>query len=88
MSIKNVYYSTKFKKHLKKLNPEEQKKVEKKLRAFLKNPFSSQLHTHKLSGKLENYWSFSITYSLRVLFEFIDQESVGLIDIGTHEIYR
>ncbi len=52
------------------------------------NPLNPVLRTHKLSGKLESYWSFSINYEMRILFEFIDKETVGFVDFGTHEIYR
>ncbi len=88
MKIKNLLYSSYFKKSLKKFTSKEQNLIRKKLRLFLQEPASSQLKTHKLKGKLEGYWSFSINYHLRILFEFIDDESVGLIDIGTHEIYK
>ncbi|MFN3851276.1 MAG: type II toxin-antitoxin system YafQ family toxin [Spirosomataceae bacterium] len=45
------------------------------------------MRTHKLSGKLKAFWSFSILYDLRVIFQFIDENTV-FIDIGTHdEVY-
>lgn len=88
MKIQNVYYSVRFKKSLDKFNSVEKKKIKQKLQQFLKDPFNPRLKTHKLSGKLKNYWSFSITYQLRIMFEFIDSKSVGLVDIGTHEIYQ
>ncbi|PIV09978.1 hypothetical protein COS31_02605 [Candidatus Roizmanbacteria bacterium CG02_land_8_20_14_3_00_36_15] len=66
----------------------KKKKIIKKIIRFQENPFDSSLKTHKLTGKLTLYWSFSIDYHLKVIFEFIDEETVGLIDIGTHEIYK
>ena len=57
---------------------------------FINNPFDQQLKTHKLSGKLKDYWSFSIEYDLRVVFYFTgDKPQKALfIDIGTHdEVY-
>lgn len=88
MTIKHVYYATGFKKALDKLASAEKDRAKNKLQLFRRDPFNPQLKTHKLSGKLQQYWSFSITYQLGILFEFIDKESVGLIDIGTHQIYR
>jgi len=88
MKIKNVYYSSGFKQSLNKFSLKEKKIIKNKLNIFIKNPFSPQLRTHKLTGKLSNYWSFSINYRLRVLFEFIDSQTVGLVDIGIHSIYR
>jgi addiction module RelE/StbE family toxin len=87
MKIKNIYYSSYFKKSLRKYSSYKVQII-KKLKKFIENPFDPSLKTHKLSGKLSSYWSFSIDYNLRIIFEFIDKESVGLIDIGTHEIYK
>jgi toxin HigB-1 len=56
---------------------------------FIKNPFDRQLKTHKLSGKLNELWSFSVDHHTRVVFFFTpnNQESV-LVDIGGHdEVY-
>lgn len=87
MAIKKVYYSSRFKKSLKKYQS-QQKQIEKKINKFLDDSFNPALKTHKLIGALQQYWSFSVTYHLRILFEFIDEETVGFIDIGTHEIYK
>lgn len=87
MLIKNIYYSSSFKKSLTKYHSEKEK-ITKKIEKFLDNSFDPSLKTHKLTGKLASYWSFSIDYHLRILFEFIDEETVGFIDIGTHEIYK
>lgn len=87
MKIEVVYYSSRFKKSLQKYRSLKTKIV-KKINLFLENPFHKSLKTHKLSGKLTTYWSFSVDYHLRILFEFIEQNTVGFIDIGTHEIYK
>ncbi len=59
-----------------------------RLGEFIEEPFSSQLRTHKLSGKLAGQWAFSVDDDYRVLFEFISNDSVLLIDVGTHdEVY-
>lgn len=62
--------------------------IDKAINTFSFDPLDRRLKTHKLTGKLQNYWSFSIDYHLRILFKFIDNHSVLFIDIGTHEIYR
>jgi len=64
------------------------RKFWKRLELFLSNPFAKQLRTHKLSGKLEGQWAFSIDEDLRVVFEFIGEDRALLIEIGTHdEVY-
>lgn len=63
MPIKEVYYSSGFKKSAKRYR-ESQELVKKKIKIFLQDPFDKSLKTHKLSGKLSGYWSFSINYHL------------------------
>jgi addiction module RelE/StbE family toxin len=58
------------------------------MKLFSENPFDPRLRTHKLTGKLEGLWAFSIDYDCRVIFQFIDKNDVLLIDIGGHdEVY-
>jgi addiction module RelE/StbE family toxin len=57
----------------------------KKLEKFMREPFSKELKTHKLSGQLKDLWSFSIGYDMRVIFFFAEKDKVVLVDIGTHE---
>jgi mRNA interferase YafQ len=63
-------------------------KFEQAITLFVSNPYNPKLRTHKLSGVLDGSWSFSIDYDCRVIFDFIDEKTVLLIDIGTHdEVY-
>ena len=49
---------------------------------------SSFIKTHKLSGKLQELWSFSVGYDARVLFYFTDEGNAVFVDIGSHdEVY-
>ena len=55
---------------------------------FENSPFDPRLKTHKLSGELDNLWSFSVDYDVRVIFSFMETNRVLFIDIGTHdEVY-
>jgi len=59
-----------------------------RLDLFLSTPFARQLRTHKLSGKLKGLWAFSVDEDCRVVFEFMGEDRVLLIDIGSHdEVY-
>jgi addiction module RelE/StbE family toxin len=56
------------------------------LEIFTDNPFDARLKTHKLTGRLQGLWAFSVAYDCRVIFKFSDgNKSVLLIDIGSHE---
>ena len=68
------------------------KKLEARFRdrvaIFQTNPFDPRLRTHRLAGQLQGLWSFSVYYDMRVVFSFVDPNSVLFIDIGTHdEVY-
>ena len=53
---------------------------------FITNPHDVFLRTHKLTGKLKDLWSFSITFDLRVVFFFEDNNRKAIfIDFGSHE---
>lgn len=82
-----VYYSSKFEKEYKKLSNKIKDAAEKIEKVFRKNPFAPQLKTHRLKGKLKDFWSFSIDYHYRIIFEFIDKNVVWFHSVGTHDIY-
>ena len=56
-----------------------------KLLLFVDNPFDPRLKTHKLTGGLEGRWAFSVAYDCRVVFRFLSDDTVLLIDIGSHD---
>ena len=75
-----------FFKNLKKLSPILRKLFWKRLEIFKKDIFHPQLKTHKLKG-LKNCWSFSLNFSLRVIFR-LEGEKVFFLEIGSHDIYK
>lgn len=86
--ISKIYYSTRFEKELKRLSKRYKREFVKQEKIFRKDPFNSILKTHKLKGKLKSCWSFSITHSHRIMFEFIKENEVIFYKIGTHRIYQ
>lgn len=80
--------SKKFVKNWSKLNSKTKNETVEKIDIFLENPYAPALKTHKLTGKLKDFWSFSISYQLRILFRFCQDNIVEFIDIGGHEIYK
>lgn len=83
-----IYYSSKFEKEYKRLSIDIKNLAEKKEKLFRENPHNPILKTHQLTGKLKTYWSFSINYQYRIIFEFISNSEVWFHSVGTHEIYR
>ena len=83
-----IDYSSHFKKAYRKRiaqNQELQSLFENKLAMFLKDQYNPQLKTHRLSGKLDGCWAFRLTYDHRVIFRFVGDNRVLLLDIGTHD---
>ncbi|HAZ47895.1 MAG TPA: type II toxin-antitoxin system mRNA interferase toxin, RelE/StbE family [Cyanobacteria bacterium UBA11369] len=69
-------------------HPELVERFQEKFSLFTKEPFHPSLRTHSLSGNLEGYWALSITYEHRLVFKFMSESKVLLIDLGTHdEVY-
>jgi addiction module RelE/StbE family toxin len=60
----------------------------KAMELFSEEPFHKRLRTHKLTGRLEGLWAFSVSYDCRVVFKFLHEKEILLIDIGGHdEVY-
>ena len=72
----------------KKIPKHLQKKTVEKNLLFRCNPLDKRLETHKLSGKLSGYWSYSVDYHYRVLFRFISEIEAIYFNVGTHNIYK
>jgi addiction module RelE/StbE family toxin len=68
-----------------KNDQELKKKFWDSMELFSKEPFNKRLRTHKLTGKLEGLWAFSVAYDYRIIFKFLDKDEVLLVDIGGHE---
>ena len=83
-----IHTAPQFKKSIQKIPYRTQTAFQKKLKLFRQDPFYPPLKTHKLSGKMKSYYSFSVSYSYRVLFKFLSKNEALFINIGTHEIYK
>ena len=82
-----IIYSPTFLRQYKKLEQDVRRASEKKECIFRENPHDTRLKTHKLHGRLENLWAFSITVKIRVVFEFAEEGTVIFHAIGPHDIY-
>ena len=59
--------------------------VLQKVLLFSNEPFSRSLALHKLKGRLEEVWSFSVENNLRIIVDRGDPQKVTFVDIGTHD---
>lgn len=88
MKIREVGYHRKFIKNAEKLPDRIKQLLIEREAMFRLDIYNPILKTHKLSGRLGQFWSFSLNYSYRVVFEFVSEDEVIFINVGTHEIYK
>lgn len=83
-----IRFKPSFVREFKKLPKELQEEALERIELFKDIANHQKLKTHKLQGKLRNYYSFSVTYSHRIVFEYENANTVVFLAIGDHEIYR
>lgn len=84
-------FTTQLEKDLKKIgkkSPQLITKIEKRLTLFAENSHHAFLRTHRLKGKLAEYFSISIASDLRMLY-YVDNQNFEDIAvffmIGSHD---
>jgi mRNA-degrading endonuclease YafQ of YafQ-DinJ toxin-antitoxin module len=69
-------------------NPALEKRFWERVDIFRRDPHDPRLKTHKLSGSMKDWWSFSVDYDVRVIVLFSEPNKAVFADIGTHdEVY-
>ena len=79
-----IRFSKKFRKQYGKLSPNLQQKTKDTLTLWSTNPNDESLRLHRLSGKLNRFYSIDITGDVRALYEIIDKEVYLYQMVGTH----
>lgn len=88
MIVKEIQYSKKFIKELKKLPKEILDLAIKKEEIFRINPLHPSLRLHELHGKFKGVWSISLTNNYRIIFERMPTGDILFISVGKHDIYK
>lgn len=83
-----IYYSSKFEKEYRQLPVKIKLLAERREEIFRKDPFDSRLKTHKLKGRLSQFYAFSVDIHYRVIFEFANKSVIWFHSVGTHAIYK
>jgi addiction module RelE/StbE family toxin len=85
----HLNYSDQFFDQSKRLPGSIQNKLARLLELLAKDPFHPLLHSKKLSGNLNQSYSFRITRDWRVIFYFENPETIKLLKVGNRkDIYR
>ncbi len=83
-----IAFKPSFLRDFKKLEKNLQTDAREKIALFKNIENHEQLRVHKLTGKLNGCYSFSVTYSHRVVFSWEDKETAVFLGIGDHSIYN
>jgi addiction module RelE/StbE family toxin len=83
-----VYYTPGFIRQYDKLPESLKTEAKEKIELFKHNQRHTFLKTHKLKGNMSGYYSFSVNYQYRIVFEYDSKTTVALLAIGDHDVYK
>ena len=87
-----IRFSSDFIKLLRKIKRTDKTltvQINKQLKLFQLHPQHPSLRIHKLSGKMKNRWSVSLSKSYRMIYILLESDEAYFIAIGTHDkVYR
>ena len=83
-----VSFTRAFFKRLNKFEEEFKENVLEKIDEFRDSKNHKRLRVHKLHGKFSKFYSFSVNYKTRIVFEYVSKTEVALLSIGDHDIYN
>jgi addiction module RelE/StbE family toxin len=81
-------YKPSFLRDFKRLEPALQDAAREKIELFKDKNNHEKLKVHKLRGRLKDYYSFSISYSHRIVFQYEANDFVVFLGVGDHDIYK
>jgi len=83
-----IIFHKNFEKRYKKLPDKIKQKVKEKNIIFEKDQYDPILNNHSLYGKYMGYRSISVMGNIRIVYKFLDKNTVLFAGIGTHsELY-
>ncbi len=84
----DISFKPSFVREFGKLSEELQDEALERIELFRDTKNHQKLKVHKLKGKLSSYYSFSVTYSHRIVFSFESKTEVVFLAIGDHGVYK
>ncbi len=83
-----VGYTLNFIKIFKKLDADLQNEILEKVDLFKNRGNHKLLKVHKLKGRLEGRYSFSVNYKFRIVFYYKNKSEAVFLACGDHDIYK
>ena len=88
MILMEVSYTRIFVKRLNKYEEGFRGVIFEKIAEFRSSENHERLKVHKLHGKFSKFYSFSVDYKTRIVFEHVSKTEVALLSVGDHDIYN
>lgn len=83
-----VVYTSNFVRQYNKLPLNLRGEIKEKIDLFKIDQRHPFLKTHKLSGKFDGYFSFSVNYAYRIIFMYDAKDVIALLSVGDHDVYK
>ncbi len=83
-----ITFTPHFARQLKKLELDVQEYAFEKVDLFKDPANHEKLKVHKLQGTFAGSFSFSVSYRIRIIFDYTTATEVILLAIGDHDIYK
>jgi mRNA-degrading endonuclease YafQ of YafQ-DinJ toxin-antitoxin module len=83
-----IDYKPSFIRQLKKLDSGLRDEVLEKIKLLKDVNNHDKLKVHKLHGRLENSFGFSVNYKIRIVFDYVSKDELVLLVIGDHDVYK
>lgn len=84
--VRVIYYSSHFARQYRHLPNHIKRLAETKEALFRADAFDPRLRTHKLTGKIEGRWAFSVAGDVRIVFRFLAGDEVLFLAVGSHAV--
>lgn len=83
-----ILYKPVFIKEFNNLANDLQEEILEKIKLFKDISNHKNLKVHKLNGKFNKFYGFSVNYNYRIIFEYKSKKEIHFLSVGTHDIYK
>ena len=83
-----ITYAPAFVHQYMKLDKDLKQEAKEKIELFKDTKNHSALKVQKLKGRLQSRYGFSVNYKYRIIFQYETKNSVALLGICDHDIYK
>lgn len=83
-----ISYKATFIRQYNKLDEDLREEILEKIELFKNKENHVSLKVHKLHGRFKENFSFSVNYKFRIVFIWEESDSVVLLSVGDHDIYK